>query len=602
MNKESSLSFDSFDQMIPNQDTLPEGGLGNLIALPLQRQPRYQGNSVFVDREFQPFPDQWAYLSGVHKLSFIDVKKVLDEFSRNPQYLNSDIRPLMPSTQNPDEFEIKPWEPVSVNKQWEEIVKTQDKTIPIVSANGLYLQKSSLSPRLRSALIRLASFSNPVFHERQAKRLSTRNVPRFISCAEEKGEYLFIPRGLKEKILSLFDEYQLKYSLIDKRVEGSLLPIVFKGKLRPKQQVVANHILQFEHGVLCAGTGFGKTVLGLYSIAKRGVSTLIITNRKQLADQWLLSAQIFLDTPKETIGTILAGKVRPTGLIDVAMVQTLANQKDWQKEINRYGMIIVDECHHAAARQFEEVLKRYRAKYILGLSATPNRRDGHQPIVYMQCGPVRYRVNNKKENQSQPLMHVLQVRETSFKSQIDKENKRIKIQDIFKELIHDDKRNQLIIDDILKAYQEGRFILIITERKEHLDILLERLIRIDRLAVLYGAMKAKERHKQIEHFKSFSKEEGGAILLATGKLIGEGLDEAKIETLFLTMPISDRSLLIQYVGRLHRLCDGKVEARVIDYCDGQDTRLKKMFNKREKIYRAIGYKKLTDGESDLFIY
>lgn len=265
-------------------------------------------------------------------------------------------------------------------------------------------------------------------------------------------------------------------------------------------------------------------------------------------------------------------------------------------------MIIVDECHHAAARQFEEVLKRYRAKYILGLSATPNRRDGHQPIVYMQCGPVRYRVNNKKENQSQPLMHVLQVRETSFKSQIDKENKRIKIQDIFKELIHDDKRNQLIIDDILKAYQEGRFILIITERKEHLDILLERLIRIDRLAVLYGAMKAKERHKQIEHFKSFSKEEGGANLLATGKLIGEGLDEAKIETLFLTMPISDRSLLIQYVGRLHRLCDGKVEARVIDYCDGQDTRLKKMFNKREKIYRAIGYKKLTDGESDLFIY
>ena len=285
MNKESSLSFDSFNRMIPNQDTLPEGGLGNLIALPLQRQPRYQGNSVFVDREFQPFPDQWAYLSGVHKLSFIDVKKVLDEFSRNPQYLNSDIRPLMPSTQNPDDFEIKPWEPVPINKQWEEIAKTQDKPVPIILANGLYFQKSCLSSRLRSVLVKLASFSNPVFHERQAKRLSTRNVPRFISCAEEKGDYLLIPRGLKEKILSLFDEYQLKYSLIDKRAEGSSLPLVFKGKLRPKQQVVANHIFQFEHGVLCAGIGFGKTVLGLYAIAKRGVSTLIVTNRKQLADQ-----------------------------------------------------------------------------------------------------------------------------------------------------------------------------------------------------------------------------------------------------------------------------------------------------------------------------
>lgn len=265
-------------------------------------------------------------------------------------------------------------------------------------------------------------------------------------------------------------------------------------------------------------------------------------------------------------------------------------------------MIIVDECHHAAARQFEEVLKRYRAKYVLGLSATPNRRDGHQPIVYMQCGPVRYRVNNKEENQSQPLMHVLQVQETSFKSQIDQESKRIKIQDIFKELIHDQKRNQLIINDILKACREGRFILVITERKEHLDILLERLNRIDRLSVLYGAMKPKERHKQIERFKSFSKEEGGAILLATGKLIGEGFDEAKLDTLFLTMPISDRSLLIQYVGRLHRLCNGKVEASVVDYCDSQDARLKKMFSKREKIYSAIGYKKLTDEDSDLFIY
>lgn len=220
----------------------------------------------------------------------------------------------------------------------------------------------------------------------------------------------------------------------------------------------------------------------------------------------------------------------------------------------------------------------------------------------MQCGPVRYRVNNKKENQSQPLMHVLHVQETSFKSQIDQENKRIKIQDIFKELIHDEKRNQLIIEDILSAYQEGRFILIITERKEHLDILLDRLNGVDQLAVLYGAMKTKERHKQIERVKSFSKEEGGAILLATGKLIGEGFDEAKLDTLILTMPISDRSLLIQYVGRLHRLSDGKVEARVVDYCDSLDTRLKKMFTKREKIYRAIGYKKLTDGDSDLFIY
>lgn len=589
MAEHSSVTLASFDRLIPNQDTLPEGGFGNLIALPLQRQPRYQGNSVFVDRQFQPFDDQWQYLASIQKISIPNIHRVIDELAQTEKDFSNQTSPLDHLTES-QPFEIKPWEPETDNDQWKRIAESQTQKLTIVLANGLYFDKRELSPKLKSALCRLASFPNPVFFERQAKRFSTRNIPRFITCYEEKGNYLFIPRGLTDKITRLFNDHNILYEDLDKRSLGTCLNVCFQGTLRPKQRLVANQLLKKETGVLCASTGFGKTVIGLYALAQRGVSSLIITNRKELATQWRISAEIFLDLPRESIGTISSGKVKPTGIVDIATVQTLANQKDWQKEISRYGMIIVDECHHAAARQFEAVLKRYRAKFILGLSATPRRRDGHQPIVYMQCGPVRYRVNHKKENQSQPLMHRLCVRSTPFKSALfSNEQRKIKIQDVFKELILDQNRNTLIISDVLEAYREGRFSVVITERREHLEILRQGFSEIKQLAVLYGSMKSKERAKEITKLKSFSKEQGGAILLATGKLIGEGFDEAKLDTLFLTMPISDRSVLIQYVGRLHRLCDQKTEARVVDYRDSQDLRLERMFLKREKFYRVIGY-------------
>lgn len=597
MAENSGVTLASFDRLIPNQDTLPEGGFGNLIALPLQRQPRYQGNSVFVDRQFRPFDDQWQYLASIQKLSASDIHQVIDELAQTE---NHSITPTLPigDSDGSQPFEIKPWEPETANDQFKRVAESQKQALKIVLANGLYLDKLELSPKFRSVLTRLASFPNPVFFERQAKRFSTRNIPRFITCYEEKGNYLIIPRGLAEKIISLLDDHCIAYELLDKRSLGTRLNVSFQGTLRPKQRLVANQLLKNEMGVLCASTGFGKTVIGLYALAQRGVSTLIITNRKELANQWRVSAEIFLDLPRESIGTISSGKVKPSGIVDIAMVQTLANQKDWQKDIGRYGMIIVDECHHAAARQYESVLKRYTTKYVLGLSATPRRRDGHQPNVYMQCGPARYRVNHKKENQSQPLMHRLCVRPTSFKSSmLSNERGQIRIQDVFKELTLDQNRNALIISDVMDAYREGRFSVVITERREHLEILRQELSEVKQLAVLYGSMKSKERVREIGKLKSFSKEQGGAVLLATGKLIGEGFDEAKLDTLFLTMPISDRSVLIQYVGRLHRLCDQKTEARVVDYRDCQDPRMEKMFLKREKIYRAIGYQTEKLGEN-----
>lgn len=599
MAENSGVTLASFDRLIPNQDTLPEGGFGNLIALPLQRQPRYQGNSVFVDRQFRPFDDQWQYLASIQKLSASDIHRVIDELTQTESH---SITPTLSidDLDGSQPFEIKPWEPETANDQFKRVAESQKQALKIVLANGLYFDKRELSPKLKSVLTRLASFPNPVFFERQAKRFSTRNIPRFITCYEEKGNYLFIPRGLTEKIIGLLDDHCIAYELLDKRSLGTHLNVSFQGTLRPKQRLVANQLLKNETGVLCASTGFGKTIIGLYALAQRGVSTLIITNRKELANQWRVSSEIFLDLPRDSIGTISAGRIKPTGIVDIAMVQTLANQKDWQKEVGRYGMIIVDECHHAAARQYESVLKRYSARFVLGLSATPRRRDGHQPIVYMQCGAMSYRVNNKKENQSQPLMHRLCVRPTTFKSALaSSEQRKTRIQDVFKELILDQNRNAFIINDVLEAYREGRFCVVITERREHLEILRQDLSEIKQLAVLHGLMKAKERVREMAKFKAFSKDLGGTVLLATGKLIGEGFDEAKLDTLFLTMPVSDRSVLIQYVGRLHRLCDQKTEARVVDYRDREDPRLEKMFLKREKVYRAIGYQFLKEDGSRL---
>lgn len=599
MSRSPALSFDSFDRLIPNQDTLPSGGFGNLIALPLQRIPRYPGNSVFVDRNFEPYPDQWSYLSSVQRISLDVIRRVIHEIKPfETELLPSDSKHLS-HTGNVDDFEIKPWEPQSEKSVWEVIAQAQQKPLSILLADGLYFDKAELTPKLKTMLTRLASFANPVFYERQMKRLSTRGVPRYITCFEEKGNYLLIPRGLKDKVLEAFDSNGISYQLTDKRSLGQPIKATFKGTLRPKQSVVANHVLKSEMGVLCAGTGFGKTVLGLYAVAQRCVSTLIITNRKQLLDQWVLSAEIFLDLPPNEIGTIKAGKVKPTGVLDVAMAQTLAHQKDWGTLSRQYGMIIVDECHHAASLQFETILKRFQSKYVLGLSATPNRRDGHQPIVYMQCGPIRYRVNLKKENRTQPVMHVLEVHETPFKSEPTQESKRI--QETFKELIANDARNRAIVQDIEKAYHEGRFCLVITERKEHLERLKVALSGIERLASVCGNKKTKERQKELERFKNFRKEEGGAVLLATGKLVGEGFDNPQLDTLFLTMPISDRSLLIQYVGRLHRLCDQKHEVRVIDYRDSQERRLEKMFAKRLKIYKAIGYEEQFKQKDDFLL-
>lgn len=599
MSRSPALSFDSFDRLIPNQDTLPSGGFGNLIALPLQRIPRYQGNSVFVDKNFEPYPDQWSYLSGVQRISLDVIRRVIDEIKPLERAALVSASKQVGHMGNVDDFEIKPWEQQSEKSVWELIAQAQQKPLSILLADGLYFDKAELTQKLKTMLTRLASFANPVFYERQMKRLSTCGVPRYITCFEEKGNYLLIPRGLKDKVLEAFDANGISYQLTDKRSLGQPTKATFKGTLRPKQSVVANHVLKSETGVLCAATGFGKTVLGLYAVAQRRVSTLIITNRKQLLDQWVLSAEIFLDLQPNEIGTIKAGKIKSFDVFDVAMAQTLAHQKDWGTLSRQYGMIIVDECHHAASLQFETILKRFQSKYVLGLSATPNRRDGHQPIVYMQCGPIRYRVNLKKENRNQPVMHVLEVHETPFKSESTQESKRI--QETFKELIANDARNRAIVQDVEKAYQEGQFCLVITERKEHLERLKVALSGIERLASVCGNIKTKERQKELERFKNFRKEEGGAVLLATGKLVGEGFDNPQLDTLFLTMPISDRSLLIQYVGRLHRLCDQKHEIRVIDYRDSLERRLEKMFAKRLKIYKVIGYEEQFRQKDDFLL-
>ncbi len=373
----------------------------------------------------------------------------------------------------------------------------------------------------------------------------------------------------------------------DQRNEPTPIRVHFRGELRPEQEEVARNILGYENGILSAPTAFGKTVIAAWVIAQRKVSTLVLVHRKQLLDQWRDRLADFLDLPKSEIGQIGGGKGQPAGVIDVAVLQSLVRKGVVKDIISEYSQVIVDECHHIPAFSFEQVLKRARARFVLGLTATPIRKDGHQPILMMQCGPVRYKGQAKKSVQDDPFEHVVLPRLTEFNIP---PNKDLTIQEIYNAMLFDQARNDLIFDDLLTALEAGRSPLLLTERTEHLDLLAGRLKNFARnMIILKGGMGKKQRTAINDQMKAIPDREE-RLILATGRYIGEGFDDARLDTLFLVMPISWRGTLQQYVGRLHRLHDNKRVVQVYDYVDKKVPMLMRMYNKRLIGYKALGYK------------
>jgi superfamily II DNA or RNA helicase len=592
MDRCPDIGFDSYDRFFPSQDTMPAGGFGNLIALPLQSRPRENGNSVFVDDEFRPYEDQWAYLSTIDRLSRTELLSMVAESAAAGQIIG--VR--LPSTEEDDE----PWAALPSRRNKEPPIEgTLPDSVEVVLGNQTYIDRSKLPPVLVNRIARLAAFQNPEFYAAQAMRLSTFGKPRIISCAELFPKHVALPRGCLDDLLSLLSNAGIAAELRDERQQGLPLGVRFLGELTPDQNEAAAALLEHETGVLAATTAFGKTVVAAQKIAARDRTTLVLVHRRQLLEQWMARLQAFLDVPPGSLGVVHGGKKKPTGIIDIALMQSLVRNGVVSDLVADYGHGVVDECHHVSAVGFEAIARAAKARYVLGLSATVTRKDGHHPIIFMQCGPVRHRVDARKQAASRPFDHKVVFRRTGFRLPRNSPDEKPAIQELYARLTQDPARNDLIFDDILSALEAGRSPVVITERKNHLDMLADRLSKFAKnVVVLRGGMGARGFRAATEALQAIS-DDDERVLVATGRYLGEGFDDARLDTLFLTMPISWRGTLAQYAGRLHRLHASKRDVVIYDYVDENEPMLAKMATKREVGYRSLGYRPVHSDELGL---
>jgi superfamily II DNA or RNA helicase/very-short-patch-repair endonuclease len=584
MERRPDIGLDSYDRFFPNQDTLPQGGLGNLLALPLQKQPREHGNSVFLDEQCLPYADQWAFLSRVRKIDRSTVEEIVRDAERRGRIVG--VRIALP-----DEGDAEPWAmPPSRRRKEPLIAGPLPQSLELTLGDQIYVAKERLPPSLRNQLLRLAAFQNPEFYKAQAMRLPTYDKPRIIGCAEDHPQHISLPRGCLDEVQELFSELHIETVIRDERCPGTSLHVEFHGELRPEQEIAARAMLAHDTGVLAATTAFGKTVVAAWLIARRSASTLVLVHRRQLLEQWVDRLSAFLGLPPKAIGRMGGGRNKLNGSLDVAVIQSLVRNGVVKDCVGQYGHLIVDECHHLSAQSFERAVRRAKARFVTGLSATVTRKDGHHPIIFMQCGPVRHRVDARAQAAARPFEHIVLVRPTSFRPvKPADEDARIQFQDLYKELIADDERNRLICDEVVAAAREGRSPLVLTERNEHVECLAARLLpRIRHLVVLRGGARPKQAHAIIARLAAIPANEE-RVLLATGRYIGEGFDDARLDTLFLTLPVSWRGTIAQYAGRLHRLYHGKREVRVYDYADLNVPMLARMFDRRCRGYEAVGY-------------
>lgn len=568
------LKLESYDRLFPNQDTMPKGGFGNLIALPLQKAPREQGHSVFVDAGLRPYADQWAFLAAIQPMAAHDIEPTILRATGG-------VHPLDVTFIDEEDLST-PWKRSAPSTR--KLSGPMPEVLTVTLANLIYFEKVQLPQPLANRLIRLAAFQNPEFYKAQAMRMSVWDTPRVIGCAENYPQHIALPRGCLEPAQALLRDAGIRCDIRDERYTGEPLNVHFAGELRFDQEMAVSAMLHHDAGVLCAPTAFGKTVTAAAMIARRGVNTLVLVHRTELLKQWQERLQAFLGVGKGVVGSIGGGKAKPTGKIDIAVMQSLSRQGEVNPLVENYGHVIVDECHHVGAVSFDNILKRAKAKYVLGLTATPIRRDGQQPIIFMQCGPIRYTATKPET-----APHDLEVMPRPLHKRIDLPEG-AGIQDVFRHLANDPERTAAIAADIVGAYGQGRKVLVLTERTEHLDAIHAAIAQqVATFFVLHGRMSKKQRASMIVDLNALPPD-APRVLLATGKLVGEGFDHPPLDTLILAMPISWKGTLQQYAGRLHREHATKTDVRIIDFMDTGHPALLRMWDKRERGYRAMGYR------------
>ena len=588
-------SFKYYDRMIPTQDALPEGGLGNVIALPLQGMALKSGNSAFIDENWNAYEDQLNVLAGTRRLTRQGIEDYLSLW-----YSTGSI--------SEDNGTDAPWD-----KNSEIEAGSVKGVVRIVLADRIYIDSTGMSNKTKRQLRRMATFSNKQYFQNQAMDMPNYDESRFIYLGSDEGKYIVLPRGLREEILKKFDNAGISYKIEDKRTKGQELNISFRGELRESQIPAVETMLENETGILHAATAFGKTVVCCDMIARRGISTLILVDRADLMNQWIKRLEEFLDIDEELpeyqtktgrtrkrkslIGNLQGAHDTLTGIVDVAMIRSLKKKEGFHPKLKEYAQVYFDECHHAASDSAIEVLQEINAKYVYGVTATPKRGDGKEKINEFLLGPIRYRFTAKDRAEEQNINHLVYPRFTRTVKPHHL-SKTPYGNDAYELIRNNDVRDEQIIRDVADCVQAGRTPVVLTKYVDHAKKLSERLkTYADRLILLTGANGTKARRAQVEELNKVDNSDS-LILVGTGSLLGEGFDFPRLDTLFMATPVSGENVVEQYVGRLNRDYDGKENVIVYDYVDSHIPKFDKMYSARMKAYKKIGYELCVnmDGE------
>ena len=563
----AELDLASYDRLFPAQDFMPKGSFGNLIALPLQGQCRRKGTTVFLDDALGPFDDQWASLSSLQRV----VPAVANSMAE--QLREVAAGPMEPAYRRPFHGDA-PKPPASIHA---------------VAGTMLAIDRIGLPPALVSSLKHLASLHNPEYYEKERLRFSTWNTPRLIRCYEETVDQLLLPRGLREAATGLAREAGSRLEVRETPSTAPAIDVRLRATLDTDQQAAFGELRDHDLGVLVAPPGTGKTVVGCAVIAHRATATLILVDRQPLLEQWRQRLQDHLGLNRRQVGAIRGGSGRLKGIVDVAMVQSLARRDDLRELTSDYGLVVVDECHHVPAVTFERVVRQISAPAWLGLTATPYRRDGLEGLITMYCGPVRHRMSGGS-TEDDGIERVLAIHETEHPDPDDRGGEASPaIQTVFRGLVEDDVRTGQICADIAAASRAGRNCLVLSQWTAHVRSIEARLDEFGvKPVVLVGGVGMKERREIIDALAG-AQPGDGAVLVATGSLLGEGFDCPPLDTLFLAFPIAFRGRIVQYVGRVLRPLEGKQRIEVHDYVDAKVPVLARMLTKRLAAYATLGF-------------